>query len=90
MSVVHYFNFKAYGTPEPEENDFPKLCRSSTLLYQKKAISYFMPRQNMQWDDVAHRGNPTKSTAVNKVIVVEVEKHKVGGQEFHQERPPRR
>ena len=76
--VVHYFNFKAYGTPEPGANDFPKLCRSSTLFYQKKAISYFMPRQNMQWDDVAHRGNPTKSTAVNKVIV-EIKKHEVRG-----------
>ena len=76
--VVHFLNFKAYGTPEPGPNDFPKLCRSSTLHYKKKAISYFMPRQNMQWDDVAHRGNPTKSTAVNKVIV-EVKKHEVRG-----------
>ena len=77
--IVHYFNFKAYGTPEPGANDFPKLCRSSTLFYQKKAISYFMPRQNMQWDDVAHQGNPTKSTAVNKVIV-EIKK---GSSETH-------
>ena len=76
--VVRYLNFKAYGTPEPGENDFPKLLRSSTILFQKKAISYFMPRQNMQWDDLAHRGNPTKSTAVNKVIA-EIKKHEVRG-----------
>jgi hypothetical protein len=76
--VVRYFNYKAYGTPEPGVNDLPKLCRSSTLFYHKKAISYFMPRQNMQWDDFAHRGNPTKSTAVNKVIVG-IKKHEVRG-----------
>jgi hypothetical protein len=76
--VVHYFNFKAYGTPDPGVNDYPKLCRSSTLMYHKKAISHFMPRQNMQWDDLAHRGNPTKSSAVNKVIV-DIKKHEVRG-----------
>ena len=76
--VVRYFNFKAYGTPEPRVNDLPKKCRSSTLSYHKKAISYFMPRQNMQWDDIAQRGNPTRSAAVNKVIV-EVKKHEVRG-----------
>ena len=76
--IVRYFNFKAYGTPEPAVNDFPKLCRSSTLAFQKKAISYFMPRQNMQWDDLAERGNPTRSTAVNKVILA-IKKHEVRG-----------
>ena len=76
--IVRYFNFKAYGTPEPGVNDFPTLCRSSTLAFQKKAISYFMPRQNMQWDDLAERGNPTRSTAVNKVILA-IKKHEVRG-----------
>ena len=76
--IVRYFNFKAYGTPEPGVNDCPKLCRSSTLYYHKKAISYFMPRQNMPWDDLAMRGNPTKSSAVNKVIAT-VKKHEVRG-----------
>ena len=76
--IVHYFNFKAYGTPEPGVNDCPKLCRSSTLYYHKKAISHFMPRQNMQWDDLALRGNPSKSSAVNKVIK-KVKRHEVRG-----------
>ena len=67
--IVHYFNFKAYGTQYPYADDpGPPLCRSTTLFYHKKAISYFMPRQTMQWDDLANRGNPTKSTAVDKVI----------------------
>lgn len=76
--IVRYFNFKAYGTPEPGVNDCPKLCRSSTLYYHKKALSYFMPIQNQQWDDLAHRGNPTKSSAVNKLIAG-VKKHEVRG-----------
>ena len=76
--VVRYFNFKAYGTPEPGPNDLPKKCRSSTLFFHKKAISYFMPRQNMQWDDIARQGNPTRLAAVNKVIV-EIKKHEVRG-----------
>ncbi len=37
-----------------------------------------MPRQNMQWDDIANKGNPTRLAAVNKVIV-EVKKHEVWG-----------
>jgi hypothetical protein len=76
--VVRIFNFKAYSTPEPGENAFPKLLCSSTILFQKKAISYFMPHQNMQWDDLAHQGNPTKLMAVNKVIV-KIKKHEVQG-----------
>ena len=44
-----------------------------------KALSYFMPRQNMQWDDVCGEGNPTKSTAVNKSIA-EVKLNEVRGQ----------
>ena len=69
--VVGYFNFKAYGTQYPAEDwddRGPPLCCSNTLFYHKKAISYFMPHQNMQWDDLAHRGNPTKSTQVRDVI----------------------
>jgi hypothetical protein len=63
--IASYFNFRAYGTPEPSMNDLPKRCCSSTLFYQRKGISYFMPCQNMQWDNLANWGNPTKSTKVN-------------------------
>ena len=76
--VVRYFNFKAYGVQEPGEDDYPTLCRSNTLFYHKKAVSYFMPRANMAWDDVSERGNPTRSSAVNKLIS-KIKKHEVRG-----------
>jgi hypothetical protein len=67
--IVCYFNTMAYGTLYPTEDDpGPPLCFSSTLFYQKKTILYFVSHQNMLWDDLAHQGNPTKSTSVNKVI----------------------
>jgi len=34
----------------------------------KKAISYYMPRKAMDWDEVHYIGNPTKSAAVNSMI----------------------
>ncbi len=46
--------------------DRPIGCRSSTLLYKKKSVSFFMPTQQPQWCD--DQGNPTKSTVVNKLV----------------------
>ena len=34
----------------------------------KKAISFFMPNQNVKWNVEAETGNPTMSVAVNNVI----------------------
>ena len=69
--VAGYINFLAYGTKHPAENTDdrpPPSRRASTLFRYKLAISYFMPCRTMQWDALAKRGDPTKSTAVNKVI----------------------
>jgi hypothetical protein len=46
--------------------DRPTGCRSSTLLYKKKSVSFFMPNQQPQWCN--DRGNPKKSTVVNKHV----------------------
>ncbi len=37
-----------------------------------------MPRSNVPWDDISQQGNPTKLTAVNKVIEM-LKKHDVRG-----------
>jgi hypothetical protein len=60
--IVRYFNFKAYGTQYPTEEDenTPPLSRSVTLLYHRKVISYFMKS--------AGAGNPTRSSEVQNVI----------------------
>lgn len=76
--ICRYFNHKAYGVEAPGPEDYPTHCRANTLFYHKKALSFFMPRANMTWDDVTQRGNPTKSTAVNKLIS-KVKKHEVRG-----------
>jgi len=78
VDVYRYFCQKAYGTAEPGVGAAPTLCRSTTLAYYKKAISAFMPRYRMIWDEVRKEGNPTKSHAVNEIIK-EVEKHEVRG-----------
>ena len=68
QDVQRYFYFKAYGTEDPGEGDNPTLCRANTLFFHKKALSFFMPNQKPDWDDILQRGNPTKSLAVNSLI----------------------
>ena len=61
--VVHYLHFKAYGTQHPAEDDFnnPPLCCFVTLLYHKKAISYFLR--------LAGNSNATSALEVNFKII---------------------
>jgi hypothetical protein len=78
LDVVSYFNFKAYHNANPSPSNQPIYCRSSTLEYKKKAISSFLPRQNMPWDDITQKGNPTRSKAVHHMIQ-KVKVHEVRG-----------
>ena len=48
--VAAWFNYKVYGTPTPSVEDRPTNGRSSSLLHYKKAISFFMPNLNHQWN----------------------------------------
>ena len=66
--VVCYFNLKVFGTPNPAEDSCPKLGRSSSLCFYKKAISFFMPNKLLGWNVQIMSGNPTKSVIVNEVI----------------------
>ena len=68
QDVEEYFNVRAYGTISPTQDDRPTKCRSSSLQHWKKAISYFMPNKNMQWNEITGFGNPTRSQAVNNMI----------------------
>jgi len=78
IDIYRYLANKAFGTPEPSEDDLPDQCRSATIKFHKKAISHFMPQRNMVWDDVRKEGNPTKSQAVNDLIK-KIERHEVRG-----------
>ena len=74
--VAAYLNLKAYGKSTPVLSDRPIHGQSNLLVFQKKAISHFMPLRSMQWDDIYQRGNPTRSSAVNDVIT-KVKKYEV-------------
>ena len=50
--IKQYLCDKAYGHRDPGVNDFPRLCRSNTLVVYKKAISWFLPRQSQPWDEL--------------------------------------
>lgn len=60
-------NFKAYhnDNANPSPDNQPIYCCSSTLEFKKKALMHPPPCQNMPLDDVAQRGNPTRSAAVH-------------------------
>ena len=66
--IVSYFNLKVFGTTDPDEDCTPKLGRSSSLLYYKKAISFFMPNKLLGWNVQSSSENPTKSVLVNNII----------------------
>ena len=65
VDVYRYLANKAFVTPEPNVDSVPDLCRSTTIKYHKKALSSFMPRMRIVWDEIRKEGNPTKSQAVN-------------------------
>ena len=69
--LVRWFQLKVYGTPDPSPQDMPTYGRSNSILYCKKAISFFMPNRLMRWNVMAvppNMGNPTMSIAVNNLI----------------------
>ncbi len=66
--------FKAYGIETPGPNNNPTFGRSSSLMYYKKALSYFMPHCLMPWNFQQRCGNPTRLTDVNDLIKAVVRK----------------
>lgn len=43
--------------------------RSNIILAKKKAISCFISRISMPWDNIHKTGNPRRSDAINKLII---------------------
>jgi hypothetical protein len=52
--------------PGPDAN--PTSARSSTLMFWKKAISFFMPNRLLPWNAISGVGNPTRYIEVNDLI----------------------
>ena len=57
-----------YGMPDPTPEDNPTHGRASSLMYNKKAISYFMPNKLTTWNAISREGNPTRSIDMNELI----------------------
>ena len=68
MDLLRWMCLKVYGKEEPVPDDNPIEGRSNSLLYWKKAISFFMPNRQPTWDVLTGTGNPTKSLEINELI----------------------
>ena len=62
-----WFCLTAYGIENPMPEDNPTCSRSTTLVYYKKAISYFMDT-NEPWNETHQAGNPTRARIINRLI----------------------
>eukprot|EP00957_Ditylum_brightwellii_P066686 5060886-Ditylum_brightwellii.AAC.1 len=60
--------YKVYRTDNPSANDNPTEGWSKSLKYYKKALNFFMPIQQHQWNKLSKVGNPTRSDDVNDLI----------------------
>lgn len=74
--VADWLRYKAFGSETINDDDVPLLCRSSTLYFHKKAISFFIPNKHIKWCVISQVGNPTTSPEVN-AIIKRVKKHEV-------------
>ena len=68
MDVARYLKYLAYGTETPAPEDKPTGRRANSLLAYKRAISFYMPLNENQWNSIRKEGNPTWSKAIGVVI----------------------
>ena len=68
-NIMKYLKTKIYGKEDADPDVDPPLyhCRNS-VLYWKKAWSYFMLDQNTPWSDVTKHRNPTRLTQLNRLL----------------------
>jgi len=64
----HHFKDRVYGDPDADEGSTPPLhFRLHSVLAWKRNISYFMPNNHQQWNDVRQEGNPTRSVQMSRL-----------------------
>jgi hypothetical protein len=68
LDIYRWMCLKVFQDPNPGPEDNLTHGRSSSLMYYKKLISYFMPNRLMAWNELTMAGNPTRSVAVNDLI----------------------
>ena len=66
--LMRYLNHRCFGNETPPLDANPVGCRSSSISFWKKAISYFMPNRLLVYNELSNQGNPTRSREVNDLI----------------------
>ena len=65
--IHKWFCWFAYRKENPTPKDNPTQARSSTLVYYKKSMSYFMDT-NEYWNNTHQAGNPTRSRLISPIL----------------------
>jgi hypothetical protein len=65
--IVAFFSTIVFQTLQPNNDSVAKM-RVDSILYKKKAISFFMVDKKATWNQSLQSGNPTRSTAVNEFV----------------------
>ena len=67
--IARYIKERVYGDAEARPDEDPPVNnRCNTVLTWKKSWSYFMLDSGTPWSEVAKVGNPTRATAINRII----------------------
>ena len=67
--ILRYIKRKVYGDEDANPDEEPPVYhRRNSVLFWKKAWSYFMLDQDHQWSEVTRKGNPTRAASINKLL----------------------
>ena len=60
-TIMKWSNYETFEVAEPPKgHNLAPLVQSNTLKFWKKAVSFYMPNQLMQWNEISSTGNPTR------------------------------
>ena len=68
IHVARHLELLAYREMNPAPELKPTKRRAEGLRFVKKAVSWWMPNKDLQWNPQTQMGNPTKSRLVNECI----------------------
>ena len=70
-TLMKWFNHETFEVAEPPKgHNLAPLVQSNTIKFWKKAVSFYMPNQLMQWNEISSTGNPTRSAALTALIIL--------------------
>ena len=67
--LMRWFNDQTFGDPlPPHSHNLNPIVRCHSIMFWKKALSFFMPNRLMAWNQLNNVGNPTRSCELNDLI----------------------